>query len=187
MELTIKDKILFGLITLLLLSVGYLLYVNFNIEKSIVSKNSSIVNAPTPGDTVTPIAIGSNASAVLGTVTAIKGSVLSIKTNQGKVMEGQITSNAKVTIVGAAKSLQVYQLELDAYNAKVTELLKDPEKNRVELENLSLPISSVETPSSVADIKLGDSLAVTFDGGGNIVRIVRTSASQTEGVDPADM
>jgi hypothetical protein len=92
---------------------------------------------------------------------------MQVKEQDGSVKTVSITSSTKFTIAGKLKDQATRQREIDAYNAQVNLLLKDPEKNKAALAAMQLPPAQEVTPATASDFTVGDAVVINTAGAGS--------------------
>ena len=170
---TNHTKIIYALIALLFVALGFTLYQNQILRmgaRTVASPNALGVGAGLPNASTTPsladIVVGggsttTTAGSAIGTIAQIGSNSMQIKDqNTGKTYEVSITPATKIQLAGAVKDPATIQTQLAAYNAQVAVLMKDPVKNKAALAAMQVPSVQDVTPLTLADLKIGDLVMV---------------------------
>ncbi|HEY6020740.1 MAG TPA: hypothetical protein VIY48_12845 [Candidatus Paceibacterota bacterium] len=129
----------------------------------------SSANSMAPGATGTAVGtsslaanvtVGDLAVAYQGYITKIQNSALEVKTPETTV-NFSLSSNTQFYKPGTKKSNVEYSQEMQAYNAKVAELAKDPVKNAEALKAMNVPSQFNQIALKLSDFKVGDYVFVT--------------------------
>lgn len=107
---------------------------------------------------------------VSGVVTAVSNSSITVDTGFG--IESYRIGPGVAVVMATPKTEAEINADLDVYNARVAELMQDPEGNREELENLILPPPFSETAVQLASIRSGQLATIYLDESGQIVKIL---------------
>lgn len=165
-----KDWLIFGMFALLIAALGYLLYKNYNLEKNLSDLMTSAVSAPTKVWT-SPINVGPDLSDIIigghfsgprfvGAVRAISGNSITLLEDGGALIEARVSGATKIIEEGELKGDRQFQRELDEYNARIKELMKDPQGNREKLAALRIPSDAAMIPISLSEIQVGDTVVI---------------------------
>lgn len=155
----------------LLIGQGYLLY-----------RTESFFRAATPGPSAQKsqeaFSIGSAVQDVSGRVKAVEADAVTMEGPSGETRV-LVSAETRVVEMGELKDQASQDRELAAYNAKIKELMQDPEKNRAELERLAIPPVFVEKSLRLSELASGDNVTIDYDinpsGAYLAIRILRTT------------
>jgi|GEM_PF-6192556 len=182
----ISDKqllqIVLGVQVALFAAVGYLFFTGWGKGPSNLSQGTQSVYTQQEQEALSRVTVGNSPVAYTGTILAIQADSLRIQTQDGPVafLLGADTAYATV---GEQKSSVTLNQEMQAYSKRVEELMKDPLKNAEELRNANPPTPFTEKQISLADLKVGDSVAVnpgSKNSGGSYqaTKVVKINVSQ---------
>ena len=104
--------------------------------------------------------IGNDPVAYQGYITGIQAGSIQVKTPE-TIITFELSSGASFFTPGMQKSNVEFNQEMAAYNAKVSELIRDPAKNAAALKVLMIPSQFNQTKLSLSDFKIGDYVFVT--------------------------
>lgn len=168
-----RHKILLGLvIAVLVLQIVTLL--------KLYSDSALKVGTSISGPVAAGIVVGATPELVTGTVSSLNGNVLKLETPSGERSFAVPESVAVVSTDGTLKDQSVRDTDQDAYNARVSDLLKDPAKNPDELARLMPPSPFIETAIALAVLKPGDRVSVQVFGSGKtaeVLKIIRSTGA----------
>jgi hypothetical protein len=177
MNYALHIKILYGLVVIILAGI---------IITSIAGHNSqggkmlpgTAAGALEPG--ISNVVVGAYTPSVWGVLTQVDGTTMKVKAQGGNIATVLISTDTKLQIAGPSKDPVTIQKELDAYNAQVALLMKDPVKNKAALAALYVPPTIITYPATPADFKVGDQILVVasvIDANGAYVATILTKNS----------
>jgi hypothetical protein len=176
---TSKDTILYAVLALLAIGVFYSIYLNYQLRSSLTGSSTVVkasatlatTNSDSPelavggGNRAVSFAIGPDTTAFVGVINSVSSESISVTTEEGGVSKAQITSKTKIVAVGEPKTAAQVDQDLQTYNAKITQLMKDPEANKQALMALELPSTNIETATTISALKTGDKVSVVYATG----------------------
>lgn len=168
--MTFKDSLLYTLIALLVVAVGYLLFLQYRAPATSYSETPTSQTNTHPQSDIVIGGGGPEVYFVHGQVTEVSASSISVKelvnaVETGKVVKFAVGSKTRVTTEGNLKDPKVYQQEMAVYNAKVQELEKNAEANKQELANLTVPSPEQDVVIAISAIHADDYVDITANIG----------------------
>ena len=166
MNYALHIKILYGLIVVLLVALISMNVAGRSSQNGslfALRQNQTGTVAATAQPNLSNIVIGGggpSTQSVLGTITEIDGATMKVKAADGSIATILTGANTTFQIGGPSKDQATIQKELAAYNAQITNLLKDPVKNKAALAALHTPLTQITYPATITDFKIGDKVLV---------------------------
>jgi hypothetical protein len=153
--------ILYGLIALLTVCVVVMGFMFYRISQGAVGLTPAASLSPNRPVPSTVVMGGPLVSELRGTITELGTNSMKIKlASDGTVSTVTFGSNTQFGIAGHMKDDATIQKELDAYNAQVAELRKDPVQNEAALAAMRVPPTQITYPAKISDFAVGDSVLV---------------------------
>jgi uncharacterized protein GlcG (DUF336 family) len=172
MEYKNHIRILYGLVVLLMIGVAGMALAWHESERQILLATAS---SSAPSADLSGVAVGGANTpplSVAGAVTALGSNSLKVKNIQNTVTAVVVNADTKIEKLGPQKDAATVQQEFAAYNAKVAELMKDPQTNKAALAAMQAPIPQTFVAMNFADLKVGDQVQInanTTDASGAYV------------------
>ena len=164
MNFALHIKILYGLVTILLLGTIAMDVTGRYSPKSVVPQSGGQIASDTATEAIQPdtsnVVVGAYTPSVGGVITAIDGTTMKVKAPDASIATVLIGADTKFQIAGPSKDPATIQKELDAYNAQVALLMKDSVKNKAALAALYIPPTVITYPATLADFKVDDHVLV---------------------------
>ncbi len=159
-------QIVLVLLVLVVGSQAYFFVSLHNLKTSGAVNPNGLPPAPAPSagtassTSVANIVVGNEQVAYQGTITQLGSGTMQVKTAERNVVF-TLSSDTKFFIQDMQKSSAEYNQEMIAYNARVTELMKDPQKNAEILKTMNVPSTFTRKSLTLSDFKVGDNVFVT--------------------------
>ena len=167
---------MYVVIALLVMGQAFTLYKLFGTQPTATTNQpSGVTNQPD----LVGVVIGSAdvGPSVGGTVTQVGNGTLQIKDDKGPTDNFTTNADTKVQLLGVYKDKATQQSELAAYNAQITALMKDPQANKAALAAMQMPSIRVITAGTLADLKVGDNVAVFTNGSSNTAALINIATN----------